>query len=211
MEQRRIDALARIMSHLLDRRETLAATIALVVATVSGAGETAAKKHGGKGGKGGGKGGGHGHGHGGKHKHKHKHKHRGGGGPRNCSDVALEPGADLHNCDLRERTDLAGADLTDADISDALLTGVDATGATFRGAHFWRAKLDGATLKNVDFRASATRKTDLFGVDFTDANLDGADGLFEAYYVEAPHDYVTFCHTTMPNGDTNDDDCPANG
>jgi len=77
---------------------------------------------------------------------------------------------------------------------------------SFRGARLWRAKLDGAVLGGADFNPSGDQRTDLFGVDFTDADLEGADlDLDEVLYAH----YAIFCRTTMPNGDTNDDDCPA--
>lgn len=212
MQHRRFDVLARALAALLDRRQTLGAFLALLVGLLVAGHETPAKKKGGKKGKGGkGKGKG-------KKKRKNKRKKRrggGGGSPRDCSDIPLEPGADLRGCDLRERADFPNAILTNADISDADLSGIDATGADFRGARFWRSRFNDATLEDVELGASNTRKTDLFGVDFSGATLEGAQDLADALYVFRTEEmsdpgsswYVTFCDTIMPDGNTNNEDC----
>ena len=105
MEHRRLDALARALAALLDRRQALGAFLALAIAGLLSGDDALAKKKGGKKGKGGGKGGGKGNGKG-KGKKKRK-KRRGGGGSatRNCDEIALQPdaqgaGADLQNADL---------------------------------------------------------------------------------------------------------------
>ncbi len=147
---------------------------------------------------------------------------------RNCDDVTLAPGADLSGCDLRGRTDLAGANLTRANLADADLREVDATGtdfsdakledadfskaemtgARFRGARLWRTRLVGATIANADFAPSGSGRTDLFAADFTDADLRGAAlTLTDVLY---PH-YAVICRTTMPDGSINRSRCFANG
>jgi hypothetical protein len=194
MEHRRLDALARALALLLDRRETVAAALAFVLAALVAGDDSLARK----GGKGGGKG---------KGKKKRKRRRRGGGGgaSRNCDEIALTEGADLHGCDLREHPELGDADFTNAKLEDSILSGADLSGVKFQGARLWRAKLDGAMLQNARFDSSGDQRTDIFGVDLTDANLDGADlDLDEVYYAH----YATFCRTTMPNGDANNDDCP---
>lgn len=213
MEHRRLDALARALAALLDRRQTLGAFLALAIAGLLSGDDALAKKKGGKkgkGGKGGGKDGGKGGGNGkGKDKNKKRRKKRRGGGgsaTRNCDEIALTAGADLHACDLREHPDLASANFTNAKLEDAVLSGADLSGVSFRGARLWRAKLDGATLQDADFDPENGKKTDIFETDFTDADLLDADlDLDEVFYA----DYAIFCHTTMPNGATNDNDCPA--
>jgi hypothetical protein len=214
MDQRRFDALTRACAQLLDRREGLAAALALPLAALMPGAASAAKKHR-RGGKGhGGKGGGH------KNKHKHKRKHRrkqknrkkhhkkkkqrGESGPRNCDNLPLTQGADLANCDLRQHPGLASADFTNAKLEDTIISGATLSGISFRGARLWRAKLDGANLSNANFNNSGDQRTDIFGVDFSNANLNGATLDFnDVLYAN----YAIFCHTTMPNGAVNDDDC----
>lgn len=208
MEHRRFDALARALAALLDRRQTVGAFLALAIAGLLSGDDALAKKKGGKkgkGGKGGGKGGGNGKGKG-KNKKRRK-KRRGGGGSatRNCDEIALTAGADLHECDLRQHPDLATADFTNAKLEDSILSGADLSGKPFRGARLWRAKLDGAILQDADFDPSGNQRTDIFGVDFTDADLQNADlDLNDVLYAH----YAVFCRTTMPNGQTDDSGCP---
>ena len=202
MEPRRFDILARALAGLLDRRQTLGAFLALAAILLFAPDDVAAKKNGGKKGKGGGKGKG-------KGKGKKKRKKRRGGGEgsstRNCDEIALTPGADLHACDLRQHPDLDSANFTNAKLEDAVLSGADLSGVSFRGARLWRAKLDGAILQNADFDPENGQKTDIFETDFTDADLLNANlDLDEVVYAH----YAVFCRTTMPNGDPNDDGCP---
>ena len=147
---------------------------------------------------------------------------------RNCDDVQLAPGSDLSGCDLRDRTDLAGADLTRANLADADLRGADATGtdfsdakledadlsrarltgARFRGARLWRTRLAGAAIASADFAPSGSGRTDLFAADFTDADLQGAAlNLSDVLYSH----YAVFCRTTMPDGSIDRSHCFANG
>jgi hypothetical protein len=202
MGRRRFDLLARALAELLDRRQTLGAFLALLVALVVARDDIPAKKKGGKKGRGGkGKG---------KGKKNKRKKRRGGGGGgdaiRNCDDLALTPGADLHNCDLRQHPNLASANFTNAKLEDAILSDADLSGKSFRGARLWRAKLNGADLQDADFDPENGQKTDIFETDFTDADLQGAD--LDPNNVLYAH-YAIFCRTTMPNGDSNDDNCAA--
>lgn len=214
MDQRRFDTFTRLFAQLLDRREGLAAALLLALAALMPGAVAAAKKHG-KGGKGGngGKGGGQ------KNKRKRKRKRknknkgkrhknkkpRGESEPRNCDDLALQQGADLANCDLRQHPKLASADFTNAKLEDAIISGATLTGISFRGARLWRAKLDGADLSNAKFDNSGDLRTDIFGVDFSNATLSGATLDFDDVLYAR---YAVFCHTTMPNGETNDEGCP---
>lgn len=183
MDARQFDAFTRLLAQLFDRRQGVAGGLALAIALL--AADAIAKKKGGKGGGGkGGKGGGH------KNKKKHKRKKRkkkkrGGGESRDCNVIPLQPGADLHECDLRAHPQLASADFTDAKLEDTILSGADLTGVSFRGARLWRARLDGANLTNADFSNHGDRKTDIFGVDFSNAILDGAN---------LPLDEVLYAH-----------------
>jgi hypothetical protein len=174
MDARQFDAITRVLAQVFDRRQGGAAALALTLALL--ANDAIVKKKGGKGGGGkggGGKGGGH------KNKNKHKRKKRKkknrGGASRDCNAIPLQPGADLHECDLRAHPQLASADFTDAKLEDTILSGADLTGVSFRGARLWRARLDGANLTNADFSNHGDRRTDIFGVDFSNANLDGAN------------------------------------
>jgi hypothetical protein len=224
MDQRRFDALARLVAQRLNRRAGIGAAPALVLAVLLEPKSVLAKRRG--------KGHDHGHrrskGHGAasgdgrhdrknrpKHKHKHNRKdkrtqqkatrnHRSADGPRNCDDIRLKVGADLASCDLRQHPDLLDADFTDAKLEDAVLSGVTLANASFRGARLWRAKLDGAVLTNAQFGDSRAQRTDIFGVDFRDADLTGAaldpDAVLYAKY-------AIFCNTTMPNGEVDNSGC----
>lgn len=206
---------------------------------------------------------------------------------RDCSNIALAPGADLHRCDLSDETiiglDLHGIDfswsdlsrvnggcdpdepptnlagariarailvdalLCDAILSDADLHGSDMSGvsledaslnranlswATLSGAHagfapfvdanlsnaVWRngdavgARFDGADLHRIDFRGTSLRASSFVGadlryaklgrVDFTNADLTGANWRRSTGLTTA-----IFANTTCPDG-TNSD---ANG
>ena len=221
MERRRHDALVRLLAALRDRREAVAAAFAVVLATLLAGDEGVAKKGGkgerGKGGKGGDKGSGKGKKNKNKSKKNWKKKRRNGGGftPRDCSELALVPGADLHECDLRAHPGLASANFTEAKLEDTLLSGTNLSGVSFRGARLWRAKLDGANLTNADFFASNGKRTDLFMADFTDADLTNAslslDDVAEDPDAVLYPGYAIFCRTTMPDGQKDSSDCPANG
>jgi uncharacterized protein YjbI with pentapeptide repeats len=116
----------------------------------------------------------------------------------------LSQGADLANCDLRQHPDLASADFTNAKLEDAIISGADLTNVSFRAARLWRAKLDGANLSGARFDNNGDERTDIFGVDFSNADLNGAALDFDdVLYAK----YASFCHTTMPNGEVNDADC----
>jgi uncharacterized protein YjbI with pentapeptide repeats len=198
MTHLRFDVLTRILARFLDRREGLS-VLALVLAAVLTRNDALARKLAGTEGS--------------KKKrtrkrknkqHKKKKKRRGGGGARDCTSIPLEPGADLHECDLREHPDLANADFTDALLEDSNLSGAALTGVSFRGARLWRAKLVGTDLTNAAFDDSSAGRTDVYGVDFTDADLTGVDGVEDALYFR----YAVLCGTTMPNGDVDDSGCP---
>lgn len=83
---------------------------------------------------------------------------------RDCSSVALEPGADLSNCNL------LGAKLIRVRLRAANLTGADV-----RGADLTDADLFGAKLTNAGLRAATLYRTRLMCTDLTNANLFGAD------------------------------------
>lgn len=197
MEHRRFDALTRFFAHLIDRREGLFAALSLSLVSLLNGDQAMAKKKGVKG-----KGKGHA---GGKKKNKNKRKKGGGGAAaRDCNAIPLQPGADLHECDLRQHPGLASANFTDAKLEDTILSGANLTGVSFRGARLWRAKLDGALLTNAAFTDSAKGRTDIFGVDFSNANLSGATLDLETVLYAR---YAIFCNATMPNGDVADGDC----
>lgn len=172
MEQRHFDALTRALAHLIDRRQGVGLTLAAVLATLLAEDDADAKKSKKKKRQ-----------RKAKNKKKKRKKRRRSGGKRNCDSIALEPGADLHECDLREHPDLASADFTNARLEDSDLSGKDLSGVSFRGAWMWRANLQDTTLTNADFSHSPERKTDIFAVDFTGATLPAnTSALEEALY-----------------------------
>jgi uncharacterized protein YjbI with pentapeptide repeats len=112
------------------------------------------------------------------------------------------PGANLTRANLRW-THLPGADLRSVHLSMADLRGADLSEARLSGADLRRANLSWAKLPGADLRweANLTRIARADGhrseADLRDADLTGAD-LTGAL----------FCHTTMPDGTVNNQDCP---
>src|SRR5437773_2411532 len=81
-------------------------------------------------------------------------------GLRDCSSVALLPGANLSRCDLRNQfisvVDLSGANLSRADLSGADLVDVNLSGANLNGV-----PMVGATLVHVGLTSANLNQIDL--------------------------------------------------
>lgn len=161
MQQRHFDDFSRALASLLNRRQGVSAALALVLATILAEREAAAKKGNKKKRRKR------------KKKRKKRRKRRGSSGLRNCDNIALEPGADLHRCDLRQHPGLASANFTNARLEDTDLSDTNLENVSFRGAWMWRANLQGANLSGANFSESQERRTDIFEVDFTGATLPG--------------------------------------
>jgi uncharacterized protein YjbI with pentapeptide repeats len=122
---------------------------------------------------------------------------------RDCNGLGAKPPARVINgCQIVEyptdydHTDCPGAHLSHADLSGLNLTYADLSGAN----------LSGANLRYADLTADLS-DADLSGADLTGANLyrallDGAE-LTGAITTDA-----YFCRTSMPNGSTNNANCP---
>jgi hypothetical protein len=216
MDQRRFDSLTRLLARALDRRAGLRLALPLAVLLLLGDERAMAKRGGKRQRKRRGAGGGQHRRHRKpkktrkkRHRQKEKRQKKRGRrnddrGPRNCNDAPLQQGAELAGCDLRQHPDLDRADFTNAKLEDAILSGAALANVSFRGARLWRAKLDGANLTNANFNDSGDQRTDVFAVDFSDADLTGAT--LDSNDVLYAH-YAVFCHTTMPNGEIDDSGC----
>ena len=108
----------------------------------------------------------------------------------------------LKNTQVCENCDFAGSDLRWANVYAAELAGApNLVGAVMNGSNFVGANLYGANLEAAQFvRADLTdadlRWTSLLGANFTDADMSGAK-----------FDGAIFCHTIMPDGSVNDENC----
>jgi uncharacterized protein YjbI with pentapeptide repeats len=111
-----------------------------------------------------------------------------GNGYRDCSGVAIEPGADLSDCFFIFAF-LQGMDLSGSDFSNAVLYYSDLRETSLRNATLWRtcfcysqsrgADLTGANLEETDFHGASVSEgifdgTRIADARFDDTNLDGA-------------------------------------
>ena len=93
---------------------------------------------------------------------------------RDCSGIALAPGAAMHRCDLSDST-IIGMDLHGINLARSDLSGVDAgcdpdePRTNLAGARIYRAILVGAKLCDA-----ILSDADLHGSDLTDAALEDA-------------------------------------
>ncbi len=120
-------------------------------------------------------------------------------GRRDCSDVAIVPGADLNRCDLvgafldralvsvrqPKGTRMLLADLTGATMRGADVTGLSVAGGRLNGADMTRAVLDNLSLAGAQAtgliardatsdRRKGTAGADIFDAQLTDAKFSGA-------------------------------------
>lgn len=118
---------------------------------------------------------------------------------------------------------LAGVDLNNADLTNSNLN--NTIGVTLDQLKIMKAKMCNTTLPNsekvfVDCKGADLSQQDLSGVDLLGADLTGAD-LTNANLTNANLTQVKgidlsklqnvqaiLCNTTMPNGETRNDDCP---
>lgn len=88
-------------------------------------------------------------------------------GARDCSAVLLQPGADLHDCDLTashlQGVDVSNSNLEGANAAYALLNSATLAGASVDGADFSYANFGGANVTNVDFTKATTTGTNFNG------------------------------------------------
>ena len=132
--------------------------------------------------------------------------------------------ANLRNADLRGSS-LAGARLTNAGLNCAdlcpginvsipawmtaavhpsSLSGAYLENATLLGACLSKGDLSGAVFKNADLSGARLDGADLYGADLSGARLDGAD-LHDARNANLSE--AILCHTIMPDGSTQGDNC----
>jgi uncharacterized protein YjbI with pentapeptide repeats len=108
----------------------------------------------------------------------------------------------LKNTQICEICDFAGSDLRWANVYAAELGGAPnlvgavMNGSNFVGANFYGANLEAAQFVGADLTDADLRWTSLLGTNFTDANMSGAR-----------FDGAIFCHTIMPDGSVNDENC----
>ncbi len=127
--------------------------------------------------------------------------------PDRIGDCVLGPGAECPGADMsfadlgparasslsQPRTlDMRDANLRGADFRQADLTRADFTGADLRDANLTGARLLEAILYGTDLRGADLSRAVLTFSDMEDARVEGA----------------IFCQTRMPDGTTNDEDCP---
>lgn len=129
-------------------------------------------------------------------------------GRRDCSEVAIVPGAQLNKCDLvgafldralvstREAgTRMLLADLTGATMHDADLTGLSVAGGRLNGADVTHAVLDNVSLAGAEAAAlNATGATSGKGAGTVGANVFDAR-LTDANFSEAVLDRVSLVHS----------------
>lgn len=102
---------------------------------------------------------------------------------------------------ISHRTKCIGANLSRANLSQANLSHADLRAANLsngdlRAANLSHADLRAANLRYVDLREANLRNADLGYANLTGANLSGAELTG-----------TSFCHTTMPDGNTNNSGC----
>jgi Pentapeptide repeats (8 copies) len=109
-------------------------------------------------------------------------------------------GDDLHGAALQGQ-DLEYADFAGANLNEATLAGANLSFATLGKARLQIASLAGANLTDASLAFA-----DMPGANLGGANLTGAS-LFDAFDTGANYGGATFCHTTLPNGMTNNTNC----
>jgi uncharacterized protein YjbI with pentapeptide repeats len=100
-------------------------------------------------------------------------------GTLNCSNISIQPGADLSNCNLSgaflSHAGLSNADLTSADLSKAYLPGADLGGAGLSNANLTGADLSYANLADANLADANLAGANLAGANLAGANLEGAN------------------------------------
>jgi hypothetical protein len=99
-------------------------------------------------------------------------------------------GADLQEANLRD-SDLWGVDLQEANLQGASLIQCDLRGAVLAGSDLRRALVQGSRLGFADLRDSHLGDASLHLVDFSGADLSGAQGLTQEQLEEAHGDEST--------------------
>ena len=127
-----------------------------------------------------------------------------GGAPgleyRDCSRVAIGPGADLSSCDMPNAR-LQGANLVGANLSNARLVKGSLRGAILEKANMTGLILDLGDLSQANLRHAILVNARLGNVYFVDADLTGAN-------LEGSDRFAArYCHTIMPDGTINNRDC----
>ena len=109
-------------------------------------------------------------------------------------------GADLQGADLH------GDDLEYADFSGANLNGATLAGANLSFATLAKARLQIASLAGANLTDASLAFADMPGANLGGANLTGAS-LADALDTAANYGGAIFCHTTLPNGTSNNTGC----
>ena len=115
-------------------------------------------------------------------------------------------GIELKNAIL-DGASLTRAVLVDAHLENANLSLADLTDANLAGAHLEGAELSSAKFINSNLVGANMTSAKLNGADLTGANLFQAT-LLKADLSAAKVDQVRYCGTLMPDGTTNNSDCP---
>ncbi len=102
--------------------------------------------------------------------------------------------ANFENAELGY-ADLVGGDFSHANFTNAFMDGVDIRAANFTGTN----------CEGVVFDSDGPKDPQYLGVNFSDANLKGAE-----IYIEEPK-FIYFCQTIMPDGSINNKDCELFG
>jgi Pentapeptide repeats (8 copies) len=111
------------------------------------------------------------------------------------------------------RCDLSGANLVVKKLDRSQLLASDfrqanLQGSSLRFSNLNRGKFNQANLSGANLSYSLLRLADLRGANLSYANLTDTD-LSAAITDETTNfNHVTFCHTTMPDGQVLDRDCP---
>jgi uncharacterized protein YjbI with pentapeptide repeats len=142
--------------------------------------------------------------------------------PRVVRGCVIQPGTQCPHADLAEE-DLSDANLSGANLSGAEFYGDDLTGANLSRANLSGAKLEEAWLSRANLSGAnlsdaRVEFADLSGANLSHANLSGArftdSNLFHANLFGANTDHMRiggtkYCHTTSPDGDLVNQDCPS--
>jgi len=111
-------------------------------------------------------------------------------------------GANFHSANL-SYANLFKANLESTDLSSANLIRANLPNANLSGADFENANLSDADLRNVNLSNAYLESANLSGAHLDRADLSHAKGLTDAQLKQ-----TKLCHTTLPDGNKSNRDCP---